>query len=516
MALCQQYVAAVRRVGADGLLPLMLCLLSNTAYFVSDFATMEMSAAEALRLAESTGQGPVAGFARACLAMVLAVRGDMRTASEHLAAARAGIADTSIKAIWGLTGVAEAMAAMGADDWRAAVAAFDSLRAVFTDQLPSGILHFRADEAEALWRCGRHDDARGALAALEVTIAGEGPWERAGAERVAALLAQADGAEAHFTRALELHRSSPAAFELARTEWCFGEWLIGQGRVTEALERLTSARREFDRLGAAPWAQRVARLQQALAEASPEGADVLDPSTSGAVELKALGPFRIVRSSGEQRVGADTAGRLLCYLVTTAGHAHVEQITDALWPDADVEQGAARLRTVLSRVRARYGPLVVRDGRLVRWHPTVMVDADRFGLLARKALAGARDSAEVGQWAAEAVALYEGDLLPAERYADWVVPLRERLRRDYLLLLELLTDSATRSGDPDAAIEYARRRLDADPHDDDAYVQLARLLLGAGRIRQAEQVIQSARAAAEELGLPPSAALEEIAARLHD
>ncbi|MHB1243780.1 MAG: helix-turn-helix transcriptional regulator [Gaiellaceae bacterium] len=48
----------------------------------------------------------------------------------------------------------------------------------------------------------------------------------------------------------------PTPFERARTELAWGERLRRSGRRTDARRRLNSALQVFDRLGAAPWAER--------------------------------------------------------------------------------------------------------------------------------------------------------------------------------------------------------------------------------------------------------------------
>ena len=63
----------------------------------------------------------------------------------------------------------------------------------------------------------------------------------------------------------------PTPFERARTELAWGERLRRSGRRTEARERLNRALRIFDRLGAAPWAER------ARGELRASGQSVLTP-----------------------------------------------------------------------------------------------------------------------------------------------------------------------------------------------------------------------------------------------
>ena len=60
-------------------------------------------------------------------------------------------------------------------------------------------------------------------------------------------------------------------FEQARTELAWGEQLRRSGRRTEARERLNRALQIFDRLGAAPWAER------ARGELRASGQSVLTP-----------------------------------------------------------------------------------------------------------------------------------------------------------------------------------------------------------------------------------------------
>jgi DNA-binding SARP family transcriptional activator len=158
--------------------------------------------------------------------------------------------------------------------------------------------------------------------------------------------------------------------------------------------------------------------------------------------------------------------------------------------------------------------VLVRDGSVIRWADGVSVDVQRFAELARDALSGTRDAASAAA-AREAVRLYHGELLPLDRYSDWTVSARERLRQRYLALLEMLIDDAIERDELRTAIGYAREAVDAAPLDEDGYLRLGRLLLDAGQAGQARKVVARAKAAADELGLPPSAALLALDRRAH-
>ena len=122
--------------------------------------------------------------------------------------------------------------------------------------------------------------------------------------------------------------------------------------------------------------------------------------------------------------------------------------------------GRRRLRNLLNRVRATCGELVARDGEALVLAPDADVDARGFEDAA--AAVGWRRTGERAGLARAALARYEGELLPADRYEAWASAPRERLRRRYLDLLDLLADDARRArrprrGDPPARPGAGRR-----------------------------------------------------------
>lgn len=86
--------------------------------------------------------------------------------------------------------------------------------------------------------------------------------------RCQALLGPPELAESGYLAALELHAAADRPFELARTNLLFGEWLRRDRRKSEARSRLRAALEVFERLGAAPWAER-ARAELGAAARPP-------------------------------------------------------------------------------------------------------------------------------------------------------------------------------------------------------------------------------------------------------
>jgi DNA-binding NarL/FixJ family response regulator len=118
------------------------------------------------------------------------------------------------------------------------------------------VVQWAPDLIEALVRSGRREEAVELLASFEEAAeSGLSTWALGAAARCRGLLA-GDEFEAEFARALELQQALGASFEVARTELCLGERLRRSRRRKEARIVLRSAIERFERLAAAPWAER--------------------------------------------------------------------------------------------------------------------------------------------------------------------------------------------------------------------------------------------------------------------
>ena len=113
----------------------------------------------------------------------------------------------------------------------------------------------RLDLAEMYVRAGRHADAEATLKTFESDARESMPLLAAHLERVRGLLADADGFDACFLRALELHEQVESPFPLARTRLAYGGRLRRAGRRVDAREQLRAALDVFERLGARTWAE---------------------------------------------------------------------------------------------------------------------------------------------------------------------------------------------------------------------------------------------------------------------
>lgn len=230
--------------------------------------------------------------------------------------------------------------------------------------------------------------------------------------------------------------------------------------------------------------------------------------------LALLGRFEL-RSGGRLvPLGTGQEARLL-KLVALRGRLHAEVAITKLWPDVDPDTGRNRLRTVLNRLRSMAGDVVVRDGESLALAADVHVDLDGMRKDADRARALAASEPRLAASVARgAVARYLGELLPDDRYEDWVDAPREHARRIALELLEQCADEATTRGDLDEVRRLVQRSIEVDPYDDALYLRATTLLVDQGRTAEALSLLRRARAAMEEIGLVAPHALDALEASL--
>jgi len=241
------------------------------------------------------------------------------------------------------------------------------------------------------------------------------------------------------------------------------------------------------------------------------GAPSLATTPVQGVAIFLLGRFAL------ERDGVDASpppGRptTLVKLLALSRTLTVDGAIDELWPDADLDVGRARLRNLLNRVRAACGEVVLRQEAALTLAPDVIVDADRFEQEATAALAAPVDT-RVGLCRA-ALAWSAGELLPADRYADWASIPRERIRRRQLALLDLVAQDAIAREDLDEAGRILDLAITTDPMEEERYVRLARALLAQGRSRRATRVVDQALAICADLGVDPGDELLQLRSEL--
>jgi DNA-binding CsgD family transcriptional regulator/tetratricopeptide (TPR) repeat protein len=257
-------VAAARSRGLLSMLPAALDEQSLELFATSSFELAYAAAEEGYRLAIEIGHGE--GWHLVNMASVEAIWGRERDARAH---AEEGLAiSLRIGSVF-LAGFAQrALAWLELSMGRPELAA-DRLLPM-TDPhhstfVPNGWLLALCDAVEAAWRADRREEAIDRLAMIEHWVSSAPtPARRAKLARSQALLGLREPDQA-FGEALA-HGGALPAFERARTELLYGEWLRRERQRTTARQHLRTALELFQSLRAAPWAERAEAELRATGE----------------------------------------------------------------------------------------------------------------------------------------------------------------------------------------------------------------------------------------------------------
>jgi DNA-binding CsgD family transcriptional regulator/predicted ATPase len=276
-AVIEQALEAARTRAAVGALPSLLNLVARDQATSDQWAVAEATHTEAIQLARETGQRCELVFGLANHAWLEARRGRAEQcralAAEALALAEElGLA---LYEIWATAALGEL--ALGAGQADAAAGHFErqqrlieSLGVSDPDVSPAPEL------VEAYVRLGREQDADEAAARFDLPARTKGqPWSLARALRCRAMLADESEFAERFEEALLVHEQTADVFQAARTRLVYGERLRRSRRRIRAREQLRAALETFERLDAAPWAERT----RAELAASGETLRRRDPST---------------------------------------------------------------------------------------------------------------------------------------------------------------------------------------------------------------------------------------------
>jgi DNA-binding CsgD family transcriptional regulator len=251
-------VDMAREQGAMGELPLALSPLALDSASSDRWPAAYAQFSEVIDLARETGQPSLECMGLAGLCRLEARQGRTDDCTAHAAEALA-LADRfglGVYRIWARLGLGELALGLGLPE--------DAIRhgeAVCTWLAELGIrdpdLSPIPELVLAYVQVGRLADARDASQEYARHALEKGqPWALARAARCTGLLADETAFERHFVDALRFHDLTPDSFESARTQLHYGERLRRVRRRIHARVQLRAAFATFERLGAAPWADR--------------------------------------------------------------------------------------------------------------------------------------------------------------------------------------------------------------------------------------------------------------------
>ena len=314
--------AECRESGGVGRLATIMFFRAEAEVFDSRYDDAAATAEEGLRIAADAGQGQWVSQLSSALAYVAAVRGDEESCRRRVDAALAGGSGAAMApgAPWAYW--AQGVLELGLGR---AQAALDRLALLGEESVRHQICARRSvpDLVEAAVRLGVPERADAAFVRFAewAERSGQG-WAAALVARCRALRAPEAGAEAYYEEALAAHDPHRRAMESARTSLLYGEWLRRARRKSEARVRLRTALDAFERLGAAPWADRARGELGAAGGVLPEPGRAAAPA---AVDVRAgLTPqeSQIVRLAAEGLSNKDIAARLFLSPRTVGYHLY--------------------------------------------------------------------------------------------------------------------------------------------------------------------------------------------------
>ncbi|WP_158605598.1 AfsR/SARP family transcriptional regulator [Amycolatopsis panacis] len=232
------------------------------------------------------------------------------------------------------------------------------------------------------------------------------------------------------------------------------------------------------------------------------------------VEIHALGIFRVTRNgtavprtAWQSRKARD----LVKILVSRSRPVSRDQLMEMLWPDVDPGKSSNRLSVLLSTVRQVLQPFkdgpqpLLTDGTSV-WLDAnlVSIDVAQFRKTAARAIeAHRRGRPDAVDRMYRAAGLYTGDFLEDDPYADWAQHTVEELRALHQAVLRALIQHCQTCGDVDEVVRHTLRLFADDPYDEQAHLNLIKVLLTAGRIGEARRRHDIYRRYMTEIGVEP-------------
>ncbi|MDP9378161.1 MAG: hypothetical protein M3P40_11430 [Actinomycetota bacterium] len=222
--------------------------------------------------------------------------------------------------------------------------------------------------------------------------------------------------------------------------------------------------------------------------------------TSGpALRVTSLGRTQLATPEGPLE-GAwlrQRSGQLLKLLVCNRERiTHSDEIAITFWPENE-RTGLQNVRHFVHGLRSHLEPgraprarssfVLAHEGGYALDLSRIRIDADEFEQHAKTGLrAFERSDGEVALASLErAVALYGGDFLADEPYAEWAFTERARLHDLASQAVTALADIALRTGAVETGTDHLRRLARMEPLDSDVQQRLIRLLLTRGRSGEA-------------------------------
>ncbi len=240
------------------------------------------------------------------------------------------------------------------------------------------------------------------------------------------------------------------------------------------------------------------------------------PTTHAVLYGTCFGTFALYRAGTRLPLGHDKPAIALCrYLVAHAGQmVPREELLELLWPEADPPRAVHRLhvaisslRRVLDPARATESLIQLGDDSYTIAADGVVTDCDLFEKHYRRGRVYLTENNRRAAAAAfrAALALYAGDYLADDPYAEWTHKHRAHFAERRLSALTFLCEHAVLENTLASVVEYAQQILEIDNLRERSHRHLMRAHYSMGqRACAIRQYNSCAKLLMEELGIRPS------------
>jgi len=231
------------------------------------------------------------------------------------------------------------------------------------------------------------------------------------------------------------------------------------------------------------------------------------------LKIFTLGRFELVKDGDPLEFDVKAPRKMLSLLkvLVASGRKGLseEQLTDAIWPEAEGDLAHQAFATILHRLRQLLGNKKVirlRKGHLSFDDRYCWTDAHAFEYLIEKA-----EDQEDMPLLHKAVRLYGGPFLGDDDSEPWAISYRERLRSKFLRAIGKLGGFHERKEEHEKAVELYQIGLEVDGLSEEFYRRLMLCYLASGRKAEALAVYTRCRETLIKiLGIEPSPQTQNI------
>lgn len=261
------------------------------------------------------------------------------------------------------------------------------------------------------------------------------------------------------------------------------------------------------------------------------------------VDIACLGQFYVLVNGQAARFATDHGRALLSYLAVEADRPHTRvYIAYMLWPDQPESQALNNLRQTLTRLRQTLNTASGNADTLEPQHSAALtitarslqLNSDAVALDVRQfreliAESKAHTHLHIEQCSEcihkleNAISLYKGEFLQglslrhSQPFAEWASYIREELHQMMIFALQAVAQHHEQRGSYAEARRALARLLALEPWQEDAHLQMIRVLAKSGQRSAAILQYETCRRVLqEELGIAPSAQINALYAQIRN